>query len=223
MDNTDVTVDVVAMIYGCRKLCRLRLNKTSVTSGGVSDFVTRNGIADLEELSLGSTTTDDGVCRILPSLHQLRIIDLFGTHVTDKTAHVISILRNVEVLSVSKSLITADGVGQFPRMPGLKKLYVSGIRTLSDIAMFSTMDSLEYLDVAYTSVDDRGVGALPRFACLRSLVLDGCEISDESIPLFLETTHLVSLSLRETRMSRLGVAQMKSERPAMKCWNDWVP
>lgn len=219
-NNSDIADNELARIHGCRNLRRLLLNRTGVTSCGICRFIECNAILDLEELQVGEAAIDDRLCSVLGSLGKLKRIHLAETRVTNATARVIGRLDAVEEISVSHTLITADGVAGFARMPNLATMYCDGISGIGSLDIIVPFRSLEYLSVADTSINDAGLRALPQCRWITSLILDGCVVSDEAIPNIIRCERLVRVGLRRTRMSAQGIAQLRISKPAIKCMAD---
>ncbi len=116
-------------------------------------------------------------------------------------------LHNLRVLSLYNSPVTDTGLKELAHLTKLERLFLSRTAIRGDaFAVLRCTDTLRYLELESTPVDDEGVANLARFRNLRELRLSSTRITDRGLAALTSLTHLESLSFHGTRITEAGVA-----------------
>ena len=168
---SDGTLEIVSTFPG---LEALDIAHTEVTDVGLENLIT---LVNLKELAVGrGRLTNSGLAalRMLPTLTHL---DLGGSRATppdspggrgsgavipDETLNAIAALKDLRVLYLGYSAISADGLRVLGALENLEKLGLQGCSRVNDAALaeLANWKSLRYLDVQEAPVTEKGLELL---------------------------------------------------------------
>jgi len=167
---SDGTLEIVAKMTD---LEALDIAHTQVTDNGLEHLIT---LVQLKELAVGGGRRSPaalGVLRMLPTLTHL---DLSGARpappdmgnreggagIPEQTLKAIAELKDLKVLKLGHSSITAAGLRLLSSLDKIEKLGLEGCRRVDDsaIEVFSQWKSLRYLDLQETQVSASAVESL---------------------------------------------------------------
>jgi hypothetical protein len=153
---------------------RLRVARGLVEPGRFAPFAEWPPDA-LDELILMDCTVGDPALRHIAGLTGLRVLDLFGTYVTDVSAPVLAGLTDLEWLSLSFTRLETSGVVALADLAHLWRLSVRGTAITDDaLVAFARIPSLTWLSVADTAVTSAGIEyLLARAPALRWVAING--------------------------------------------------
>jgi hypothetical protein len=124
------------------------------------------------------------------------------------------LLRDIEEVTLFFAAVEDQDLATLRHCPRLKRLnldYTSiGDRGLAELVVLSR---LEWLDLKGTRVTDAGVASIARLPRLESLILDGLEVTDAGLQQLHDATSLRYVSVRNTRVSQLGLDRFQQAHP----------
>jgi internalin A len=172
---SDGTLEIVSHLT---QLEALDVANTSVTDNGLDSLIT---LINLKELSLGRRPESDNeiaVLRLLPTLTYLNLSGPSGTERPDSSyrragesgpmrtelVHAISELKNLRVLKLGYSNITADELRTLSGLEQVERLGLEACTRIGDeaAAELANWKSLKYVDLQETKVTGKGAEALRR-------------------------------------------------------------
>ncbi len=168
---SDGTLAIVSRITG---LEALDIAHTSVTDNGLDHLIT---LVDLKELSLGRGRLNNSSLEVLRMLPTLTHLDLSGGRagapdmpgragagpgIPEAALRAMAELRELRVLKLGYSAITAQGLRILSSLEKVEKLGLEGCRRINDGAVgeLAAWKNLKYLDLQDTEVTDQGLEAL---------------------------------------------------------------
>jgi len=175
--------------------------------GGVSVTVTD---ADLTDVGLARLATYDGLARLV----------LNGVGVTDAGLSRLELSRSLKVLDLSSTAITDHASINLSRLVGLTELSLADTE-FSDrgLARVEGLKKLESLDLAGLPITANGLtAALPGFTALRHVNLAETWIVNADLRVLGTVKNLESLSLRDTVISDRGVPAILALKSLKKLW-----
>ncbi len=151
---------------------------------------------------------------VLTSLHDVEILNLTGTGISNEELTHLQKLLNLQVLQFNSNPISDTGLKHLRGLVSLKVLELTATK-VSDAGLshLADMQELERLSLTGTKVSDAGlriVGNMPR---IQRLWLAGTDITDEGLQYLVNLQHLTFLVLNHTNVSDEGLvylAQIKS-------------
>jgi len=168
---SDGTLEIVSDLH---TLEALDVSNTEVTDLGLENLIT---LDNLKELTLGKghiTMAGFAKVRTLPGLTHLDIGGAqtlrpdnpngraAGGLIPEETLKAFSELKDLRVLNVGFSQITADGLRMLSTLPHIERLGLQGCPRIEDTAVseLANWKSLKYLDVQEDPVTEKAVAAL---------------------------------------------------------------
>jgi hypothetical protein len=91
-------------------------------------------MSPLVRLSCSESAIDDLSCEFIASFRALRELSVEGTSVTDAGIARLLVLRNLEVLRLSETKISHDGIGMLSRFAALRRLDIDDVPMTDDDA-----------------------------------------------------------------------------------------
>src|SRR6266566_688562 len=170
---SDGTLEIVSHMTG---LEALDIAQTEVTDLGLDHLI---ALVNLKELSVGRGRLSNFGLVALRMLPALTYLDLSGARPTppdnpggrgagsgipEETIRAIAELKDLRVLYLGFSAITADGLRTLGSLDKVEKLGVQGCSRVDDIALaeLAKWKSLKYLDVQEAAVTEKGLAELRR-------------------------------------------------------------
>jgi hypothetical protein len=172
--GTRVFDGTLAIVSGLTQLEALDIAYTQITDNGLDGLVP---LTRLKELSIGRSKLNKNALEVLRLLPTLEYLDLGGPHpgsggyrakpgtpMPDDVPRAISELKQLRVLKINYSEITADGLRILATLDQVEKLSLAGSSHVDDWAMaqLAQWKRLKYLDVQGTKVTAQGVSALEK-------------------------------------------------------------
>jgi hypothetical protein len=152
------------------------------------DYVRRAYCLDFEFSSTGRRSKlGPGVVRALADLHDLALLRLDGTDITDADLAAIGSLHRLTYLNLSDNRKISD----------LGLAHLKGLR------------KLEGIELARTSVGDEGINHLKGLPHLADLRLNGLNVGDRTLALVPNWPELRVLELRGSRITDKGMAHLR--------------
>jgi internalin A len=154
---------------------------------------------NLKFAELGGTGADDELLALLPT-HQLRVLDLKGTRVSNKGVAALANCPDLKVLDLSGTRVGDEGVSHLGELRELTFLDLSHTR-VGDVGMQAVGHDLRLreLRLADTRVRDGGLVQFKNLVSLATLDLSGTGITDAGIGSLSAMSELVSLDISGTR------------------------
>jgi Leucine-rich repeat (LRR) protein len=172
--GTRIFDGTLAIVSGLTQLEALDIAYTQVTDNGLDGLVP---LTKLKELSIGRSKLNKNALEVLRLLPTLEYLDLGGPHpgsggyrakagtpMPEEVPRAISELKQLRVLKLSYSEITADGLRILATLDQVEKLSLTGSSHVDDrtMAELAKWKSLKYLDVQGTKVTLEGVAVLEK-------------------------------------------------------------
>jgi Leucine-rich repeat (LRR) protein len=179
----------------------------------------------------------------LRGLPDLRYLGLDNGVVTTDVAEAISVMKDLEILSLQMCHISAEQIRPFKRLGKLQKLYLT-FNTIGDggLKYVGDLQSLRELQLQDTDITDDGLKYLARLTNLEELYLSGNErltnaglkhlrpltklkklslwkdreISDEGLAALRELPSLKALDVSGTAVSKAAAAEFEKTMPGLK-------
>ena len=171
---SDGALEVVSHLI---ELEALDIANTFITDNGLDFLIT---LTSLKELSLGPRRLSDGLLEVLRLLPTLTYLDLSGPRVTDRPdvvfgnrtgesgamderkARAIAELKELRVLKLGYSNISADGLKILSSLNQVEKLGLEACTRIDDRATTELVNwkSLKYVDLQETKVTKKGLETL---------------------------------------------------------------
>ena len=168
---SDGTLEIVSRITG---LEALDIAHTSVTDNGLDHLIT---LVNLQELSMGRGRLSNSSLEVLRMLPTLTHLDLSGARpvppdmpgrastgpgIPETSLRAMAELKELRVLKLGYSSITAQGLRILSSLEKVEKLGLEGCRRINDgaVAELAAWKSLKYLDLQDTEVTAQGLEAL---------------------------------------------------------------
>src|SRR5262249_53577067 len=171
---SDGTLEIVSHLT---QLEALDVANTPITDNGLDQLIT---LTHLKELSLGGRRLSDNVLEMLRLLPTLTYLDLSGPRSADRpdlvfgnragesgamsenTLRAISELKELRVLKLGYSNISADGLRILSSLSQVEKLGLEACALIDDAAArkLANWKSLRYVDLQETQVTEKGVETL---------------------------------------------------------------
>lgn len=193
LSSTMVQDAYIGDIPNLEKLQVLDLRQTPVTDAGVGHLVSAR---NLRQLHVGGSS---GARRI--GLDPIRSGATFGS-ISDLSCLVIAELKNLEVLDLSNTYITDEGLGYLKELTQLRELCIANTRiTDQGLATLTGMKNLEVLNLGNTLITDAGMVYLKSLSMLRELDLSLTTIGVAGLEHLAGHAQLIKLNLNSTRVT----------------------
>jgi Leucine-rich repeat (LRR) protein len=141
----------------------------------------------------------------------LQIVNLSDTDIGDEG---LDNLANVEVLDLSGTKVTNEGLKAFQHAPRMISLDVR--RTaVSSIENLSGAPRLKRIDLDATKITDDGLKPAGSFPALDALGLTDTKITDAGLKHLKSASKLTVLGLRRTQVTDAGIAELKQSLPKL--------
>ncbi len=171
---SDGTLEIISRLTD---LEALDIANTPITDNGLDFLIT---LTSVKEPSLGARRLSDGLLEVLRLLPTLTYLDLSGPRLTDrpdvvfgnrtgesgvmdeKKARAIAELKELRVLKLGYSNISADGLKILTSLNQVEKLGLQACSRIDDRAMTELVNwkSLRYVDLQDTKVTEKGLEEL---------------------------------------------------------------
>jgi len=175
--GTRISDGTLETISHLTQLEALDIANTQITDNGLDSLVT---LVNLKELSLGHRPESDHeveLLRLLPTLTYLNLSgptaeadrpDLTGRKKAGSgpmradVAHAIAELKDLRVLKLGYSGVTAEGLRAMSALPRIERLGLEGCARVNDeaVAELAAWKNLKYLDLQETKVTEKSVAEL---------------------------------------------------------------
>ncbi len=181
----------ISSLRGLRQLRHLDLSGAQVTDSGIWAVVVTDlnldeigSLPGLESLNLSAPSPDyvDAVSSGVPRLRG-------AIRVTDFGASQLARLESLRRLNLSRSYLTAAGIGKLHGLERLEELVLANAKSIGDDVgrALAGLVSLKTLDVSFTSFGDRALAALRDHPKLGRLVAAGTPLSEEAVADFVQS------------------------------------
>jgi hypothetical protein len=193
----------------------------------------------LERLRL-CNLTDRGTYHV-PPLPQVRALDLSTSGVTGEGLRVLDRFANVEVLSLPRAAAISGGLANLPKLPHLKKLWVSGMpirgqglsHLVADrapggqspkpisLTFLQRLPALEELDLSRLPLRDEDLEALVLAPKLKRLSAHETPLTDAAIAHVTKLEHLEYFDLVETEITIGAARKLHEAHPRSHITDNW--
>jgi Leucine-rich repeat (LRR) protein len=154
----------------------------------------------------------DDDTQTLAALSQLEVLHLSGSQVTDEGLKHLSRLSNLRALHFGPEEVTDQGLRHLGNLPRLTSLDLAESKvTDAGLASLANLTNLYKLELRNTSVTDTGLAHLRKLTSLQDLDLRNTRVTDEGLAELAELTELTSLDLSGTKVATLEHLQGLSQ------------
>ena len=231
-------IDSAAMteLQHSTSLVVLSLNYTNVGDAGIANLPNARGMAsiyiawtactndavrhlqrfpNLQTFSTDGTSITGSAFPLLVASHPyLGRLQLQGLAEADQAAEALQSLKYLGHLDARGSDLTDTGLVCLSRIPALRSILVGGTK-VTDEGIKGFVNAKEYanpLDLHGTAITDEAILYLSRIRVLNLSVKD-TQITDASIPHFIQMTHLKRLNVTGTKITPEGIAKLRNALP----------
>lgn len=180
LSGTRVTDQGLSSLAPLTALQILDLSETTVTGSGLDAIVSH---PQLWALSLREARISDQALATIGKLPSLTYLDLgYNLDLTDTGVASLADLKDLEVLSVSRTRLTDAGLSAISGLEKLRSLDVSGTQ-LSDAgtAQLAALKQLTKLSLAQTGITEASVDTLAQWPTLRELDLTSNKLTPDGL------------------------------------------
>lgn len=203
---TDEALVHIGAIGGLRAL---NLNGTNVSDKGIAHLA---GLKSLTALSLVRTRVTPAALQVIGQLNSLATISIGGLSLSDAALPMLPALQSFYVYDSA----TADALAEsLSRQPNLSTIHLRKTR-ITDVGLrhLAATPKLRQLHLVDGILTDAGFSGLA-FPEATGINLSGNrELSDAVLPALVIQPKLTSLDLRQTRVTKEGIAAALNQRPA---------
>jgi hypothetical protein len=143
-------------------------------------------------------TIDGDTIEAIAKYPHLKSLSLFGTSVDDEDIARLASLKKLQMIDLSFTDVTGEGMSHFTKMPALVWIRLDGCKVGdTDLKVLADMPELAMLHLARTNVTDKGLKYI-RGINLVLLDLQSCDISDDGLRSLGDFPRLRNLWLSKT-------------------------
>jgi hypothetical protein len=234
LERTSVTDAGMAQLQKIRNLEDLDLKRTGITAAGYKEVGKFSGlkrlrvvynkfdddclqaIKDLKNLELldmqdCNLPTEKGLM-VLQGFPKLRNVRMYGPNINDKVIGYLNGAKDMRVLSLEQSNVTADAFDIIGGMSNLQELGLFGAIKTTDaaVAKLSGLKKLQKLELRQTPVTSLALSYLKEMKSLKSLDLaETGNVGDEGLEYIKGLTNLEELNLWQCRIDDKGLANLE--------------
>lgn len=162
------------------------------------------GFADIADFTHARVTDEE--MPLVASLHQLRLLILPKSDITDAGLSAIQDMPNLEFLALPDTRVTDAGMEHLRRFPQLKRLDLRRTKiTDAGLRRIAELPNLRVLLLAETRVTDTGMSYIGKLVELEELNLNGTSVGDVGLQHLKPLQNLKILRLQATRVRDEGL------------------
>lgn len=151
-----------------------------------------------------------GMILDLGAFHNLELLTLNGTQLTDTVWEQLNTLPNLENLWLRGAKVTNSQLSHFKGLTNLKELHLYGTEVDdTGLEYITGLRNLEWLDLREANVTGSGLKHLKGFDKLRTLDLSSTQINDAGLEHLKHFTSLERLCLDWTEVTDAGLEHLK--------------
>ena len=169
----------------------------------------------------GTGITENGIAKLtqITDKHQLAMIALDDTPITDANLTQLAGLKSLRSLYLNRTKVTDAGLRQnWKSLVRLEHLALDGTdvsnESLAELSKYAEQCQLKTFNVSNTKVTDEGLEHLKALKNLRSMYLDGTQISGSGLA-HLKSPIIKSIHLKGSSVTNAGLENIK-DMPAMR-------
>jgi beta-lactamase regulating signal transducer with metallopeptidase domain/Leucine-rich repeat (LRR) protein len=170
---------------------------------------------------VGTGITESGIVKLtqITDKHQLAMIALDDTPITDANLKQLAGLKSLRSLYLNRTKVTDAGLRQnWKSLVRLEHLALDGTdvsdESLAELPKYAEHCQLKTLNVSNTKVTDKGLEHLKALKNLRSMYLDGTKINGSGL-VHLKSPIIKSIHLKGSSVTDAGLESVK-DMPAMR-------
>lgn len=203
--DEDITT-LVALCDGIRP-GGLMLNNQPITD----DAIPRLKGLHCARVQFSNVAVSDVNLSHLSAVHELHLVTLQATNVTDRGVAVLAGMPRIRELYLPGNPISNDGLRHLKRLPNLQTLQLTGTHiTGYGLEHLRDHKSLRSLELDACSIGDEGLQHVAAIPTLEILTLGGTKISDADLALLTPLSKLSHLRLSYTAVTDDGLVHLKS-------------
>ena len=186
----------------------LRLNGSQVTDEGLAHL---RGLDNLFSIDLSGTSVGDAGLPHLTSA-RLRALNLASTQITDAGLRGLAV-HDLEILTLNHTQIGDQGLLLLPESSRFFSLGLSGTM-VTDVGVrhLAQLRGLKHLDLSKTKVTGASFQHF-RASSLSVLILDGANITDDTLLNIAHLKSLIEVHLKSTAVTDVGVRRLHERAP----------
>ena len=219
---SDAVTDAgLAHLNGCKNLTVLSLAYVQVTDKGLRNWIVDS--KNLEVLRLADTLVTDEGLTAFKDCKKLQSLSLGGKLITDKGLANFKDHTDLRSLHLRLNELTDEGLANFKNCKNLSSLDLASSRvTDAGLAHFKDSD-LNTLDLMGVNVSEMGLATnvIKDSKTLQRIGLHSLRVTDASLENLARLPSLVELDVRNCRISRRGLEQLKTAMPLCQfAWSE---
>lgn len=209
-----------AVVKGVQNLRHFAAGGPTCTDAIVNEVL---NCPKLQRLTLAYTNLLPATLQRIAELRELDYLVLTGTKVDDSFVASLAGLENLQTLKLEETSISASSVSSICKLKNLEVLDLGNLHLSSqDVSqLVSSLRKLKHLDLAGAELTVENMQQIAKLASLRSLDLSHCDLNDELLNAYAQSTSgaLTMLKLNSAKVGDVGfqnvVRQLRSARFAL--------
>jgi hypothetical protein len=188
---------------------RLKLSYAAVENPSVLLSVAPEQICGLDARSLDNLTDD--ALKYFAHFTNTVLVSLDETDVSSKGLQYLTVMKNLEELSMNRTLLDGTGLSILKSFPQMRTLCLTNNKfQKASLAKLSTLKNLRELDCQSDGLIDAGLDGLSGFDSLQKINLcHNLDLTDKCLPNFRKVPSLKRLEVADTKITAKGIAQLK--------------
>lgn len=198
----------------------VRFSGGTYTDDGFADFIARHPKLIRVTLVAAPQLTDAGLAS-LGQLKHLEDIEMIQVSLTNDGVR--QLPKNLKMLSLRRSNVTAKCVSDIAEMKNMQFLYLVDVPRINDndVQTLSTLKKLKALNIEDAELTNKGLGHLAKLTSLEALSFGGSTIADKDLTQLQTLTNLNRLFPHNTKCTQAGLDRLRdtiwpSEEEAQK-------
>lgn len=228
--RSDVSDDCLNVLASMSNLVHIQCGQTRVSDVGLKHLERMNWLQSID-LADCSGVTDKGLKSLL-KCPKLKILNVFGSRITDDGAEIIGQMKNLETLGLDATSVTDKGTQSLVNLTQLMDVNLSQtaisdetVKILSalpivelrlrgtdissrSLTSIAKMPALRILDLSETLIDDTGGADFRRMQSLVQVNLWATGVGDSTVKSIAELKNVSWINLDGTRISDKSVASL---------------
>lgn len=238
LEQTEVSEPALAAISKLSEIQIAKFHSTKLDGAGLRHLAK---LPKLWSIDIHKTTFDEPAIENLAKCRQLRVLEFcrvtvpdeclwhFGqlallerlsldpSGATDRDLEQIANCGNLWALDLSETHISDAGVSSLSRLSRLRTLVLKNCAVTDDGArqIADGCPTLRYLEFEHAPMTDAAVAEFARLPALEHLVLGHIPVTDSGIESLVGCSTLKSVSLRSTKVTAAGAAELRTKLPTL--------
>lgn len=191
----------------------LEIDAAQVPIDRVTDLLAITARASLKYQELHLRSADNNLMSAVSAMRSLEKLYAADCPITNEGLWHLSRSTRLEVLDLSRTRITDDGLVALAALPELEQLDLQGTAVDgSGLKHLTQLTRLDSVNLSESKATDAGFQAAAPLPDCRSLDLSGTQVTDQSVPVLTGIRRLRRLGLERTQISADGRDKLNALR-----------